>query len=271
MKKKEENRIKIKKKKIRGFTIERICSYFLIYSIIGFFVETVFGMITKGVLESRQSFLYGPFCGIYGIGAVIMIVTLSKFRKNSNTVFWGGFFLGSIIEYVLSVVGEFIFNIRWWDYYDKPFYINGRICAYYSIFWGLLAIYLVTYLTPRIDRLLRYIKEKIGTKVMKNIITVSIIFVMIDAIFTVVAIYLFYIRSIAMNNIEVRNLEKIEEQYQKIYGNSKVSEMIYKYCGNEKMLKTFPNLRIQTESGRIVYLDSLYPGIKTYVIKFEYK
>ena len=47
--------------------------------------------------------------------------------------------------------------------------------------------------------------------------------------------------------------------------------MIYKYCGNEKMLKTFPNLRIQTESGRIVYLDSLYPGIKTYVIKFENK
>lgn len=268
---KEENKVKIKKRKIRGFTIERICAYFLIYSIIGFFVETAFGMVTKGVLESRQSFLYGPFCGIYGVGAVIMIVALSKFRKNSNTVFWGGFFLGSIIEYTLSVIGEFIFNIRWWDYYDKPFNINGRICAYYSIFWGLLAIYLVTYFTPRIDKFLRFIKEKIGAKVIKTILTVSMVFVIVDALLTGMAINLFYIRSIAMNDIQVSNLAKIEEKYEKIYGDSKKSEMIYRFWGNEKMLKTFPNLRVQTESGRIVYLDSLYPGIKTYTIKFDKK
>ena len=97
---------------IRGFTIDRICFYFLIYSILGFIVESLFGVVTKGVLESRKSFLYGPFCGIYGIGAVIMILALYKYRKNSNTVFWGGFFLGSIIEYLLSVIGEFVFNIR---------------------------------------------------------------------------------------------------------------------------------------------------------------
>ena len=46
------------KKKIRGFTIDRICFYFLIYSIMGFIVETLFGVVTKGVLESRKSFLY---------------------------------------------------------------------------------------------------------------------------------------------------------------------------------------------------------------------
>lgn len=58
---------------ICGFTLTKIMAYFIIYSILGYIVETLFGLVTKGVIESRQSFLYGPFCAIYGIGAVIMI------------------------------------------------------------------------------------------------------------------------------------------------------------------------------------------------------
>ena len=41
--------------------IWKLCTYFIIYSIIGYVLETLFGIITKGVWESRQSFLYGPF------------------------------------------------------------------------------------------------------------------------------------------------------------------------------------------------------------------
>lgn len=57
--------------KIQGFTITTLLAYFIIYSIIGFIIETIFGILTKGVLESRKSFIIGPFCSIYGLGAVI--------------------------------------------------------------------------------------------------------------------------------------------------------------------------------------------------------
>lgn len=270
----KENKDKVKeknkeKKKIRGFTVDRICFYFLIYSILGFIVESLFGVVTKGVLESRKSFLYGPFCGIYGVGAVIMILVLYKFRKNSNTVFWGGFILGSIIEYTLSVLGEWIFNIRWWDYYDKPLNINGRICAYYSIFWGLLAIYLITYFNPRIDRLYHFLKVKIGNKIMKIALIVSMIFIVLDCIATAMALELFYLRSIALNDLNVGDKTVIQESYDNIYNNEKISDFIYRFWGDEKMLKSFPNLRIVDNDGKIIYMDSLYPGIKTYYFKVK--
>ena len=72
--KKKSNKNKKKTLTINGISIWRILAYFIIYSVAGYIIETVYGMITKGVWESRQSFLYGPFCGIYGLGAVVMII-----------------------------------------------------------------------------------------------------------------------------------------------------------------------------------------------------
>ena len=64
-------------------TFKRVLAYFVIYSFLGFIVETIFGMLTKGVVESRQSCLYGPFCCIYGLGAAVMIPGLEKFKKSN--------------------------------------------------------------------------------------------------------------------------------------------------------------------------------------------
>ena len=68
--------------KIMGISIWRILAYFIIYSFFGYVIETLFGIATKGVWESRQSFLYGPFCAIYGLGACIMIMFLYRYGKN---------------------------------------------------------------------------------------------------------------------------------------------------------------------------------------------
>ena len=115
---------------ILGTSIWRILSYFIIYSFVGYIIETLFALVNYGVLESRQSFLYGPFCGIYGVGAVFMYVILKRYFNDKKTywLFLGGFLVGSITEYILSFIGETIFNVRWWDYSDKFLNINGRIC-----------------------------------------------------------------------------------------------------------------------------------------------
>lgn len=73
--------------------IWKILIYFIIYSVLGFFVETIYAIITKGMLESRQSFLYGPFCIVYGIAAIILIFTLSKYKKQNIKLFIYGMFL----------------------------------------------------------------------------------------------------------------------------------------------------------------------------------
>lgn len=66
-----EQKIEKKKFTILGIDLWEILAYFIIYSIAGFFIETMFALVRYGVLESRQSFLYGPFCSIYGVGAVL--------------------------------------------------------------------------------------------------------------------------------------------------------------------------------------------------------
>ena len=161
-----ENTAKNEKKSftILGVSIWRIFAYFIIYSVIGYIIETLFGMVTKGVWESRQSFLYGPFCAIYGLGAVVMILALKYFNKNYNTLFIGGFIVGSIVEYIVSWYGDVFLNVKWWDYSDMPLNINGRICVFFSLFWGFLAIYLMAYANPRVDRLINKIKGKFALK-----------------------------------------------------------------------------------------------------------
>ena len=266
----EENKAK-KNKTVFGFSIWRLIAYFIIYSVLGFVIETAFGAVTKGVIESRKSFLYGPFCAIYGLGAVVMILCLQPFKKNNNTLFWGGFVAGSVIEYLVSLIGELIFHVIWWDYSDMPLNINGRVCVYFSIFWGLLGIYLVSYINPKIDKLINFIKRKISDKALKIIEMITAVFLIVDCLLTAYALKAFYIRMVKLHNINIGNVEMIDKEYDKMYGNRKKSDFIYKYWGDEKMIKTLPNLKLQDNDGKIVYFDSLLPDIQTYYYKFSDK
>ena len=266
----KENKVK-KNKTIFGFSIWRLIAYFIIYSVLGFVIETAFGAVTKGVLESRKSFLYGPFCAIYGLGAVVMILCLQPFKKNNNTLFGGGFVAGSVIEYLVSLIGELIFHVIWWDYSDMPLNINGRVCVYFSIFWGLLGIYLVSYINPKIDKLINFIKRKISDKALKIIEMITAVFLIVDCLLTAYALKAFYIRMVKLHNINIGNVEMIDKEYDKMYGNKKKSDFIYKYWGDEKMIKTLPNLKLQDNDGKIVYFDSLLPDIQTYYYKFSDK
>lgn len=266
----KDNKIKEKRKlSILGISIWRLLAYFIIYSIIGYVVETLFGIISKGVWESRQSFLYGPFCGIYGVGAVIMIIFLQYFNKNNNTLFWGGFLIGSVTEYTISFIGEKILNVIWWDYSNMPLNINGRICVFFSIFWGLLAIYLMSYVNPKIDKILNYFSKKVSKKILKTIIIIAIIFILIDCILTGFALKMFYLRMVKENNIDIGQKEEIEKFYNEVYSNKEISDIIYKYFGNKKIIRTFPNLKLIDNNKNIIYFDSLLKDIQPYYIKFQ--
>lgn len=256
--------------KILGISIWRLLAYFIIYSFIGFVIETLFALFMYNVLESRQSFLYGPFCGIYGVGAVIMIMFLNKyFNKNNHILFLGGFIVGSVVEYLISLIGELMLNVRWWDYSNRFLNINGRICLLYSIFWGLLAIYLMRVINPRVDKLINWLKTKININVAKTLTLITIILLFVDCVASGFAISFCLIRKSVENNLNIANKEQTIEAYNKIYGNEKLKEFIYKYWNDEKMVLTYPNLTLKLEDGKIMYVKDLTPEIKPYYHKFN--
>lgn len=262
----ETNVAKKEKKKeftIFGFTITRLLAYFIIYSVIGFIIETIFGLLTKGVIESRKSFLYGPFCGVYGVGAVIMILSLQRFTKNNYTLFAGGFVIGSIIEYIVSLIGELIFHIKWWDYSAMPFNINGRICVWFSLFWGILAIYLMSYLNPRIDKLL----DKANPKILKNVTIILTIFIIFDFAITSFALKMFYIRLVNNYDLDIQGVEQYIEEYTGLYSNPEIKKFVDTHFSDEKMLKTFPNIKVIKKDGNVIWICDILKHIQPYYIK----
>lgn len=266
-----ENINKKKKITIMGLSVWRIMAYFVIYSVVGYIIETIFGIITKGVWESRQIFLYGPFCAIYGLGASIMIMFLHKYSKNYTRLFIGGFIVGSIVEYLVSWIGELLLGVKWWDYSDMPLNINGRICVYFSIFWGFLALYLIASFNPRIDRLINWIKSKLSVKALKALTTTVTFVLLTDCIVTGIALSFFLIRMVNDYDLNVPNKEIIVHKYEDIYKDEKLSNFIYKYWGDKKMLRTFPNLKVQDIDGNMIYMDSLLSDIQPYYYKFHFK
>ena len=267
--------------KIQGFTITTLLAYFIIYSIVGFIIETIFGILTKGVLESRKSFIIGPFCSIYGLGAVIMILALQKFKKNNYTLFFGGFLVGSIIEYVISLIGEAIFHVVWWDYSDMAFNINGRICVAFSMFWGILAIYLITHFNPKVDKFL----EKFSYKQLKKAVIIIMIFLMIDMVITGIGLKVFFVRLVSENKVQLNNMclhhvtetamrriassigKKYIDKYIEQYKNMPMKSLVDKIFSNKEMLKTFPNLKITNKDGNVVLIRDILSDINPYYLK----
>lgn len=249
--------------KIQGFTITTLLAYFIIYSIIGFIIETIFGILTKGVLESRKSFIIGPFCSIYGLGAVIMILALQKFKKNNYTLFFGGFLVGSIIEYVVSLIGEAIFHVVWCDYSDMAFNINDRICVAFSMFWGILAIYLITHFNPKVDKFL----EKFSYKQLKKAVIIIMIFLMIDMVITGIGLKVFFVRLVSENKVQLNIEEKYIDKYIEQYKNMPMKSLVDKIFSNKEMLKTFPNLKITNKDGNVVLIRDILSDINPYYLK----
>lgn len=262
-KRKEEKPVK-KEFTILGFSIWRLMAYFIIYSIAGYIIETIFGLCTKGVLESRKSFLYGPFCAIYGLGAVVMIVFLQYFKKNNFTLFVGGFLIGSIVEYLVSWIGEMLLHVKWWDYSSVPFNIEGRVCVFFSLFWGILAIFLMTYIHPKVDR---FMDKYIPKRWMKSVALMGVILLFMDCLVTGFALRMFFTRLVNNYNLELQNVEEYLLDYTQLYENPTIKKITDQYFSDEKMLKTFPNLKVTGKDGTIIYVSDILKEIQPYYVR----
>lgn len=238
-----------------------IFMYLILYSIAGFLIETIFGLFTKGVLESRKSFLYGPFCAIYGIGAIVMIVALRNEKRNLK-LFFGGAILGAIVEYLMSLICEKMFGIKWWDYSDYWVNIQGRTCLFFAVSWGVLAIFLIKYVNPYVDQFIEMLKpSKHGFKVGLSLL---VAFFCLDAVLTAYTLKVFYYRIATEKDLNITNKTEIQKKYAQIKDSNDLAGFINQHFDNEKMLINYPNMIIEEENKNQVYVESLLDDVKSY-------
>jgi len=120
---------------------------FLVYSFIGWLWEVVDKIVEEHKFINR-GFLIGPYCPIYGVGCILLVVLLSKYTNNFISLFLHSIVICSILEYFTSYFMEKIFHARWWDYSRQKFNLNGRICAETMIPFGIFGSLIVGYLNP---------------------------------------------------------------------------------------------------------------------------
>lgn len=144
-----------------GTNVYYIFCNFILYSFVGWIYEsTLVSVRTKKFVN--RGFLTGPVIPIYGSGATILLLTLRPLAGNYLAVFFGGFVMASVLEYVTSWVMEVFFHARWWDYSKHKFNLNGRIYLGASLLWGALSVLLLAVLKPLSDRLIDWIPQPAG-------------------------------------------------------------------------------------------------------------
>lgn len=124
---------------------------------------------------TNRGFMTGPFCPIYGVGAVVGYLLLHPFANNLVALYFIGAVLATVFEYLVAKLMLRLFGEVWWDYHDKPCNYQGIVCLESTIAWGFYAVIIITFLFDKMMKLIDFYPITWGTK--------TIVFVFIMALF----------------------------------------------------------------------------------------
>lgn len=134
---------------------------FFIVSISAWFIEIFYSILFrfKFVLPGT---LTGPWCPIYGITFLFLLICIDK-KRSPILNFIIAFILAGIIEYLASYISEEIFNNVIWDYSNYLFNINGRICLRMSLIFASLGFSMIYYIESLLRQFYLYLGNKVNT------------------------------------------------------------------------------------------------------------
>lgn len=147
----------------KGICLDKLVWVFLTSAFLGDIIETFWCGLVNGHWMNRSSVLYGPFSFVWGLGAVVLTVTLRQLaHRDSFFVFAAGFFIGGTYEYMCSVFTELVFGTVFWDYSHMPLNIGGRTNVLFCFFWGVLAVFWIKGAYPWMSRLIERLPALTG-------------------------------------------------------------------------------------------------------------
>lgn len=229
---------------------------FFIYSFLGYIVESISVSLMEKKVVWNRGFLVGPYIPIFGIGAMTMILTLQKYKDDIVALFIMSMVVCLTIEYLCSLVAEKIFKLRWWNYSDKLFNINGRICLQNGILFGIGGVLIVKYVNTWIENLILLLPNSIMVTI-SIILTIIFVSDTILSLHTVIKFNSSFKRYSADNTQEVKKkiLEELQRNFLlnrlvKAFPNAKDKRDHYKQLRNEyiKRMKELRELKRKEKS-----------------------
>ena len=160
-----------------------VCA-FIVYSILGWLVESIYMSFCNRKITNR-GFGKGPFCPIYGVGALVGYIILSPLKGSYIGIYIAGAVSATIFEFIVGKLMIKFLGSLWWDYNDKPFNYKGIICLESTIAWGFYALGIVYFLQNAVYGLVDHIHREIG------VIIISVVFsiVFVDYVIQLIKVF----------------------------------------------------------------------------------
>ena len=221
---------------------------FFVFAVIGWILECISCSFYAKKLIHNRGFLLGPYCPVYGFGTLFTYIFLVQYKSDPVVLFIMSLVCTSILEYITSLGMEKLFNARWWDYSDRRFNLEGRICLRNGILFGIMGLTFSYLIFP--------LYEKIVDKIPHDI------FIVVSIILLIIVTTDFIVTSVVMNKIKnkVTNMEK--DSTNEI--EKKVKKELFQYRFYlRKLLKSFPDLTFKIPSNDII-IKSITKTLNTF-------
>ncbi len=225
--------------------------WFFLYSFVGWAWETILFTVQERRFVNR-GFLIGPFCPIYGFGALLLLLVLENRVSNIFALFFIAVFLTTALEYLTAVILENLFQAKWWDYSMFPLNYKGRISIISSAVFGLFAVLQITLLHPFV----RSLTSRMPGQLKSIILLIVVIYLFVDITLTLRHIFVlkgrlseiqaalnaffgkYYQRAGELKNSILVSFEESEfysERIKTLFNLDKLQ--------NRRMIRAFPRLR----------------------------
>lgn len=202
---------------------------FFIYSFLGWLLEVIYSLYDDKKFINR-GFLIGPYCPIYGFGCVLILILLKGFSHHPVALFMSGVIICSALEYFTGFMMEKLFKTRWWDYSNRKFNLNGRICLETMLPFGIGLLIIWYVVNPFILKIFSLVP---------NVVLISIAIVIFILMFIDVIISFNVINSYkkTIKKVSVRDMtEDVNNYVRGVFGKESVLK--------RRLLKAFPKFNI---------------------------
>lgn len=143
---------------------QRCICYTPVDYILLFFMISFFGWIWEVLLTwfqqghfANRGVLFGPWLPLYGSGAILVLVLLRRWLANPGLTFLLSAGLCSLLEYSCGWILERSTGLRWWDYSQYRFDVQGRISLESALVFGLASCIVIYWAAPKFGLVLERI------------------------------------------------------------------------------------------------------------------